>query len=360
MAAGTRSGGGENLSLTTLVAAALAAGTAALVVSQFSESGSAMAAALTAIVVPLLREAFHRPARAISDVRPRRGGARAAAGAGAVAGGAAGAGASFAGDQTRQADLVAARLRGDHATGAGGDTSTRVMPIDAGAVDPETARLEAETRPVDPETAVAGAGTQLGEPETRPLDDGTQSPAPDDQLGGRGDGGATSFYGGTGNGAGGASSAARRSSGPSRRTLGRRPRLRIAIVTGVLAFLLAAVVLTVPELITGGSIGGGEGRTTLFSGNRSDGAGSQSGNGVENDVIDGDGSEPNDSGGGSSQPTLGGEGSGGGGDAGTPADGGGSAAPGETGAGGQQPDSSGSEPGAAPSVRAPDASGDSP
>nr|MDQ3320237.1 hypothetical protein [Actinomycetota bacterium] len=67
MAAGTGSAGREHLSLATLVIAALAAAGAAVLVSQFSESGSAMAAALTAVFIPLLREAFHRPARAISD-----------------------------------------------------------------------------------------------------------------------------------------------------------------------------------------------------------------------------------------------------------------------------------------------------
>ena len=45
----------------------------------------------------------------------------------------------------------------------------------------------------------------------------------------------------------------------------RRFHPRVAIVTGVLAFLVAAAVLTVPELIFGGSVGGGE-RTTIFGG----------------------------------------------------------------------------------------------
>jgi hypothetical protein len=45
-----------------------------------------------------------------------------------------------------------------------------------------------------------------------------------------------------------------------------RPRwhLRAAIVTGVLAFAIAAIVLTVPELVFGGSVAG-KGRTTFFS-----------------------------------------------------------------------------------------------
>jgi len=53
------------------------------------------------------------------------------------------------------------------------------------------------------------------------------------------------------------------------RTAGRR-RWRLAVVTGLLAFAVVAVVYTVPELVAGKSIGGGsEQRTTLFGGNAS-------------------------------------------------------------------------------------------
>ena len=45
----------------------------------------------------------------------------------------------------------------------------------------------------------------------------------------------------------------------------RRPRLRIALVTGALAFLVAAAVVTASELaLFGGSVSGERGRTTLF------------------------------------------------------------------------------------------------
>lgn len=44
--------------------------------------------------------------------------------------------------------------------------------------------------------------------------------------------------------------------------------LRLALVTGVLAFLVAAFALTGTELIFGGSAGSGGGRTTLFSGKK--------------------------------------------------------------------------------------------
>ena len=52
------------------------------------------------------------------------------------------------------------------------------------------------------------------------------------------------------------------------RTYGGSPRtsrrFKAAIVTGVLAFAIAAIVLTVPELVFGGSVAG-KGRTTFFS-----------------------------------------------------------------------------------------------
>jgi hypothetical protein len=43
-------------------------------------------------------------------------------------------------------------------------------------------------------------------------------------------------------------------------------RWRLAIVTGLLGFLVAALVLTVPEIVAGGSAGGGGRSTTLFGG----------------------------------------------------------------------------------------------
>jgi hypothetical protein len=49
----------------------------------------------------------------------------------------------------------------------------------------------------------------------------------------------------------------------------RRVHLKLAIVTGLLAFLIAAVVLTVPELLFGGSVGSRDGNTTIFGGGKS-------------------------------------------------------------------------------------------
>jgi hypothetical protein len=47
-----------------------------------------------------------------------------------------------------------------------------------------------------------------------------------------------------------------------------RRHWRVAVVTGLLGFLVAAVVLTVPELVAGGSAGGGGRGTTLFGGDK--------------------------------------------------------------------------------------------
>lgn len=50
---------------------------------------------------------------------------------------------------------------------------------------------------------------------------------------------------------------------------GRSRRLKIAVVTGLLAFAIAAVVLTVPELVLGGSVGSQDRSTTIFGGGKS-------------------------------------------------------------------------------------------
>jgi hypothetical protein len=49
---------------------------------------------------------------------------------------------------------------------------------------------------------------------------------------------------------------------------GRRRAWQVAIVTGLLGFLLAAVIITVPELVTGSSASGGDRGTTFFGGKK--------------------------------------------------------------------------------------------
>ena len=54
------------------------------------------------------------------------------------------------------------------------------------------------------------------------------------------------------------SSGTNRRPGPAHGTAPRRrPRLTIAVITGLVAFLIAAAALTLPELIFGGSVSGG-------------------------------------------------------------------------------------------------------
>jgi hypothetical protein len=48
----------------------------------------------------------------------------------------------------------------------------------------------------------------------------------------------------------------------------RRLHLKLAVVTGLVAFLIAAAVLTLPELIFGGSVTGGGRNTTVFGGGK--------------------------------------------------------------------------------------------
>lgn len=47
------------------------------------------------------------------------------------------------------------------------------------------------------------------------------------------------------------------------------PRWRLAVITGLLGFVISVVVFTVPELIAGGSASGGGRATTVFGGKRS-------------------------------------------------------------------------------------------
>lgn len=353
MAAGTQSGGNENLSLPTLVIAALASAAAAVLVSQFSESGSAMAAALTAIFVPLLREAFHRPARAVSDVRSRRRSGDTAATAATGAGSVAAWDAGLSEAESRRADPPTALL-GSEGSSAGveaDDSDTRRLDVETRAVGLGHGRPGEQSDAIDDEDdflAQSGAPDDILTRETRPLD--VESPSPDGETRPIGadhelatdqthrieagapatdatrplddeapatdatpplDSRAASPVHGA---APGADARAPRRFPLGLSSIRRRPRVKIALVTGLLAFLIAAVALTVPELIAGGSIGGGEGRTTLFSGGSSD---SESGDGAEDGVIDGGGEESPDSGsgagdggdgGGSSEPVPGGGG----------------------------------------------------
>jgi hypothetical protein len=62
---------GSGLSLQTLLISSLAAVAAAIVVPTFWERGSLIATAITPIIVAVVSEALHRPAKAITAVTPR-------------------------------------------------------------------------------------------------------------------------------------------------------------------------------------------------------------------------------------------------------------------------------------------------
>ncbi|HLL85847.1 MAG TPA: hypothetical protein VK387_00885 [Thermoleophilaceae bacterium] len=351
MAAPSSARGDEGLSLQTLIVASAASAGAAILVSLFWQQGTIVAAAITPVLVALLREAFHRPAQKLSTVRPTRpltaartgartaratAARRAGGGGGALAGGAASAGALH----ERETEPFAPEpAPGEEETQRRDEADpTRAL---ADGAEPRTAQMDAETEQLAGASGGDAESRALrdaeGERPTEPLTDFTRpleghlgagagappsSGAPDPPLNGD-----PSRFGRTG----GAGEAARGRVHTRRGSLRRlhRPRVKLAIVTGLLAFLIAAAVLTVPELITGESLAPGSGRTTLFPGTE---AGSSGDAGIEDSPID-----------------AGQDGSSGGSDSGTSPDteagsGGGTTSPdspsGDSGSGGDSPSSS--------------------
>ncbi len=293
MAARPQTGGGEGLSVQTLLIAALASGGAAVIVSQFWEAGTVMAAAITPVIVSLLREAvlpkaIDRPARALSEVRAVRRttdvpAVGAWAGSPAAGAGSAESRSGGAGVTTPESQPATERL-------TAGEPGLEDLDAETGRLEDE-ASFERETEPLDPATRRVDGQMFPPEGETEPpggspppVGEGlpprsapTERPPRAADLGRNGRSAATGPVPPP-------SPARRRVYGASR-----RPPIRLAVITGLLAFVIAAVVLTVPELIAGGSVGGGSGRTTLFSG--AGGEDSRQGDGAEDSVIDGGGAE---------------------------------------------------------------------
>ena len=180
---GKPTGGGEGLSLQTLVVAAAASAVAALVVSHLWKDGTVVAAAMTPVVVAITKEMLTRPMESELVRKPVQQVGR----------------------------LASGRIVVPGRTGARG-------PSDEGRVLPP-----AEERPVGQSNG--GTPADGGAPEFTPI-----------------------------------------------RTYGRRwrrpPHLKIAVITGLIAFLIAAAVLTLPELIFGGAISSHH-STTLFGGKSS-------------------------------------------------------------------------------------------
>jgi hypothetical protein len=158
---------GDRLQVQTLIIAALASATAALVVSQFWKGGTVMSAAITPVIVAIVSDLLHRPARTVQRF-----------------------------------------------------TSTS-SPPPTRRREPSTAGLER----LGGEVASAPSGA---------------SPPPHGPRQG-----AMRVY----------------KPSPPRGRL----HLKVALVTGLLGFVIAAAVLTLPELI-GGSALGGDRKTTLFGG----------------------------------------------------------------------------------------------
>jgi hypothetical protein len=228
---------GRSIEIKTLLIAALAAVTAAVVTSFFWSKGTLISTALTPVIVTLTQEILRRPAEKISS-----GASRATAapvrGVGVLA--AVGSRRSpEAGRFSQQRLLERERGQDGVSNGAGREKGHVVEEDDrareaarngsgenglaAGFVPPP---LD-DTRSYDPARSAAGGG-HLGAGDTAP---------------------------------------ATAAGEPAERTIYGRgvSRWRIALLTGIAAFAIAAVVLTVSELALGGAVGG-EGRTSLFGG----------------------------------------------------------------------------------------------
>src|SRR5215210_6938766 len=301
MAAPSSARDGEGLSLQTLLVASAASAAAAIIVSLFWQQGTIMAAAITPVLVALLRELFHRPAKALSTARSVRRPAAASSGAGAAQ--------VAAGSSSARTTAVYAPAPGalSGATSTGGhlredetepfatepltdetlplDPTDATRPIAFGDGDAETRPLEgdaeAETRPLERDGHGEAQPLEPGEAETRPLADAADArtrpladpvegetatrPLADDGAAGRPGRGVADAH------THGPVPAARRARGVHGERGARAAflaalrgrRVKTAIVTGLLAFLIAALVLTVPELIAGRSFTPGPGRTTL-------------------------------------------------------------------------------------------------
>ena len=192
MAEGKASGGGDGLSLQTLVVAAAASAVAAVVVSHVWRDGTVIAAAMTPVVVAIVKELLQRP---MESELVRKPVSRIASGS--------------------RAALGSAVARGGVATGD--------------------------------EPPVTERRTLAPEPD-RGSPNGTTHPS---------------------------TAAPIRTYSRARR---RPPHLKIAVITGIVAFAIAAAALTLPELIFGGAVSSHH-STTLFGGGGGGGSKSDKNNG---------------------------------------------------------------------------------
>src|SRR3954468_12544271 len=200
MPSGANEGGGEVLSLQTLVLAAASSAAAAIIVSHVWKNGTVIAAAMTPVIVAILKELLARPMESELVRKP-----------------------------VQQVSRVASSSRRRVASGAGVRTQGAAPPSDHAPLEPP----QTEPPPTEPRGSrdAAGRTSPAGFPPTAA------------------DGGMTPI-----------------------RTYGRPPRrrlhLKIAVITGLVAFLIAAAALTLPELLFGGAISSHH-STTLFGGGSS-------------------------------------------------------------------------------------------
>jgi hypothetical protein len=190
---------GEGLSLQTLVIAAVASATAAIVTSHFWKAGTAITAAMTPVIVAIVREALQKPIES---------------------------------DLVRKPVKIAAS-----AITAPGQARARERRFQQRAAR-EPARTPAGAPPPPPPPASPRERPRVPLREDGKTQEGL---TPGDVV----------------------------LTGPRRTYSQRRPRrLKLAIVTGLLAFAIAAVVLTVPELLFGGAVASHH-STTFFGGGSS-------------------------------------------------------------------------------------------
>ena len=185
----------SSLDLLTLGLAALGSALAALVTSQFWEQGTVISAAVTPVIISLVKEGLRRPAERVSAA-----GARVAT--------------------VSKSSLAVASPRG------AGRPTLSARPARGGGDRVPRAPWPARDR------NRGSNGTPLA---TGPEPSRNGDSQPDAMPGPR-------IY----------------------RRRG-RPRLRVALITGALAFVIAAFALTVPELVLGGAPGR-DGGTTFFGG----------------------------------------------------------------------------------------------
>jgi hypothetical protein len=232
---------GRSIELKTLVIAAAAAVTAAVVTSFFWSKGTLISTALTPVIVTLTQEILRRPAERISSTASRVS-ATPARGVGALA--AVGSRRSPEAGRFSQQRLLERERGSDGVSNGNGRDNGHVIDDDERAAGAASNGHGANG---------LGAGGFAAPPP--PFDD-TRSYDPARSAGAGG-----SYP------AAGDTAPATAAGEPAERKVygGGVSRWRIALLTGIAAFAIAAVVLTVSELALGGSVGG-DGRTSLFGG----------------------------------------------------------------------------------------------